>query len=166
MADPGDPTNSSRGVQQFGYVSPADVIGASAVAPLPARLKARLLAGRYDRMLADGAVPRPNSPLDVHARRLTTVAEREAVARWFRRSLREARKPLSPWTARSWLYRPNVVAAADLIDTVTMWLHSPRSVSARGMAQLRLLLSDGTGPVYMSGRGDLIGPLHAALAVL
>ena len=166
MTDPRDPASSSGGVQQFRYRPPADLISPPAVTPLRARLAARLLADRYDRMLVAGVIPRPNSPLDVHARRLTTVAEREAVARWFRRSLREARKPLSPLTARSWLDRPNVVAATDLIDIVTLWLHSPRPVDARGMARLRLLLSDGTGPMYMSGRGDLIASLQAALAAL
>ena len=59
-----------------------------------------------------------------------------------------------------------MVAAADLIDTVTLRLHSPRPVDARGMARLRLLLSDGTGPLYVAGRGDLIGSLRAALAAL
>jgi hypothetical protein len=130
------------------------------------RLKAWLLTDGYDRMLAVGVIAAPDSALDVHARRLTTIAEREAVARSLRRSLREARKPLSSWTARSWIHRPNVVAAAELIDTVTLRLHSPRPVDTRGMARLRLLLSDGTGPLSVSGRGDLVGRLHAALAAL
>jgi hypothetical protein len=130
------------------------------------RLQARLLASRYDGMLAVGVRPTPGTALDVHARRLTTVAEREAVARSLRRSLHEARKPLTPWTARSYVHRPNVVAAAELIDAATLWLHSPRTVDTRGMARLRLLLSDGTGPFYTCGRGDLAGRLRAALSAL
>jgi hypothetical protein len=39
-------------------------------------------------------------------------------------------------------------------------------VSARGMARLRVVLSDGCGPMYESGRGDLSGRLGAALAAL
>ena len=134
--------------------------------PLSIRLTARLLACRYDRMLDDGAVPESGSALDLHARRLVRIAEREAIARSFRRTLSEARKPPTPWTARSWTHRPSVVSAADMIDRVTLWLHSPRPVRARGMARLRVLLSDGAGPLYMSGRGDLVEQLGAALAAL
>ena len=49
---------------------------------------------------------------------------------------------------------------------MTLRLQSPRPVSARGMARLRLLLSDGVGPLYQFGRGDLAGRLGAALAAL
>lgn len=45
-------------------------------------------------------------------------------------------------------------------------LHSPRPVTARGMARLRLLLADGGGPLYRFGRGDLEGRLMAAFAAL
>jgi hypothetical protein len=129
-------------------------------------VQSRLLAGRYDKLLASGAAAFPDSPLELHARRLITIAEREVVARSFRRALLEARKPPTPWTARSWAHRPSVVAAADMIDSVTLWLHSPRPVRARGMARLRVLLSDGAGPLYTSGRGDLVERLGAALAAL
>ncbi len=61
---------------------------------------------------------------------------------------------------------PNIAAAEDRIDEVTLRLHSPRPVTARGVARLRLLLSDGTGPMYRYGRGDLEGRLGAALAAL
>lgn len=165
MTGPVDRARDARGVRQYGWVMPADGIS-SPPAPVLTPLTAWLRASRYDRMLALGAVAPLNGALDVHARRLLTIAEREAVARSFRRSLNEARKPLTAWTARSWTHRPNVVAAADLIDTVTLRLHSPRPVDARGMARLRLLLSDGTGPLYVSGRGDLIASLRAALAAL
>jgi hypothetical protein len=53
-----------------------------------------------------------------------------------------------------------------VIDAVTLRLHSPRPVAARGMARLRQLMSDGTGPMYRYGRGDLEGRLGAALAAL
>jgi hypothetical protein len=45
-------------------------------------------------------------------------------------------------------------------------LHSPRPVRARGVARLRLLLSDGTGPLYRSGRGSLAAELRGVLAAL
>ena len=64
------------------------------------------------------------------------------------------------------LHVPNITAAEDVIDAVTLRLHSPRPVNARGMARLRQILSDGTGPLYRYGRGDLRGRLGAALAAL
>jgi hypothetical protein len=152
---------------RFGWVTFADRVGPQPIAaPLGTRLTARLLAARYDRMLAEGAVVPPGSALEVHARRLLTVAEREAVARSLRRTLAEARKPPSPWAARSWTCRPNVMTAAAAIDAVTLHLHSPRPVDAVGMARLRLLLSDGAGPLYTSGRGDLGEQLRAARSAL
>ena len=51
-----------------------------------------------------------------------------------------------------------------MIDAITLRLHSPRSVSARGMARLRVVLADGCGPMYRDGRGDLTGRLGAAHA--
>jgi hypothetical protein len=61
---------------------------------------------------------------------------------------------------------PNVTAAEHLIDRVTLRLHAAEPVSALGMARLRRILADGTGPLYRSGRGDLTGRLGAALAEL
>lgn len=164
MTDTHGASADPRDIRQFGQDRPRDLTKLRA--PLTARLTARVLAGCYDRLLAAGVFPRPHSPLDIHAHRLTTVAEREAVARAFRHTLSEARKPLTAWTARSWVDRPRVVAAEDVIDTVTLWLHSPRPVRSPGMARLRLILADGCGPLYMSGRGNLIAELKAALAAL
>ncbi len=61
---------------------------------------------------------------------------------------------------------PNITAAQDRIDQVTLRLHSPRPVTSRGVARLRVLLADGAGPMYRYGRGDLEGRLGAALAAL
>jgi hypothetical protein len=151
---------------QSGQASSAHAIRSQAATiPLSTRLTARLFPSRYDGQLAAGAVPWPNSALDVHARRLVTFAEREAVARSFRQIVQEARKPLTPWTARSWTHRPSVTGAADLIDRVTLHLHSPRPVDPIGMALLRQLLTEGVGPLY-SGRSDLRDALRTALAAL
>ena len=165
MTGPVGPAKNPRGADEFGWVSFADKVGPQpASAPLLTRLTARLLADFYDRKITAGAVAIPGTALAVHARRLITVAERESVARSFRKALCEARKPITPWTARSWTHRPNVKAAAETIDAVTLHLHSPQPVKAEGMARLRLLLSDGTGPLYTSGRGDLSSELRIALS--
>jgi hypothetical protein len=133
---------------------------------LVARVTARLRACRLDRQLAVG-VPAPSgSALAVHQERLTSAAEREAIARTLRHLVREAHTggPLS--SSRIPVHPDNVLAAEDLIDAITLRLHSPRPISARGVARLRVVLSDGCGPMYRYGRGDLSGRLGAALAAL
>jgi hypothetical protein len=135
-------------------------------ATIGARVMARLLAGKFDRMLAVGVPAPAGSALAVHAARLTSTGEREAIARALRRSVRDAHDGEAPLSSRVPLNAPNIVAAEDTIDAITLRLHAPRPVGVRGMARLRQLMADGTGPMYRHGRGDLEGRLGAALAAL
>jgi hypothetical protein len=130
------------------------------------KLRAKLLAGRLDRQVAAGLPAPIGSTLSVHTARLTSTREREELARSLRACVREARGGRVVWSSRVPVHRAGVVAAEDLIDDVTLLLHSPRPVRARGMARLRLLLSDGAGPLYGPGRGSLIAALRGVLAAL
>ena len=113
------------------------------------------------------ACPHPaGSALAAHEARLTSSTEREAIARSLRATVADARGRGLLLSSRVPLHVPNIAAAEDVIDAVTLRLHSPRPVSARGMARLRQILGDGTGPLYRYGRGDLRGRLGAALAAL
>ena len=129
-------------------------------------MTARLRAPRFDRALAVG-VPAPvGGALAAHAARLTSVAERQAVARALRRAV--ATRTTTPRdTVRARADAPGqhrLGRGADRCgDTATA---CAQPVGARGMARLRQLLSDGTGPLYRYGRGDLAGRLGAALAAL
>jgi hypothetical protein len=133
---------------------------------LVARVTARLRAYQLDRQLAVGVPAPAGSALAVHEARLTSVAEREAIARALRLAVGDARAAATPRSSRIPVDPSNIAAAEDLIDAITLRLHSPRPVSARGMARLRVVMSDGCGPLYRSGRGDLSGRLGAALAAL
>jgi hypothetical protein len=135
-------------------------------ASLAAHLVARLRAGKFDRMLAVGVPAPEGSAIAVHQARLTSAKEREDVARALRQSVLDAKTGRTPISARIPVHSENVAEAEDVIDAITLRLHSPRRVSARGMARLRALLSDGCGPLYEFGRGDLKGRLGAALAEL
>lgn len=138
-------------------------------APAPsvrARMAARLRATKFDRLAAVGGGAPAGGAYAAHCARLTSTAEREAVARSLRRIVRDARGRGPLMSSRVPLHTSNIAAAEDLIDEITLRLHSPRPVGARGMARLRLLLADGTGPLYRYGRGDLEGRLRAALAEL
>jgi hypothetical protein len=132
-----------------------------------ARLTARLRAPRFDRALAVGVPAPAGSALAVHAARLTSVAERHAVARTLRRAVHDATDdPRATRSARVPMHRANIASTQALIDEVTRRLHAPDPVNTRGMARLRQWLSDGAGPLYRHGRGDLAGRLSAALAAL
>lgn len=141
-------------------------------APIPcrpsirARLTARIRSGRFDAMLAVGAPTPPGSAIAARAARLTSPSEREAIARVLRRCVREAADDTFLWSSRIPLHRKNIAAARPTIDAITLRLHSPAPVDARGMARLTRVLNDGLGPLYAFGHGDLNGRFGAALAAL
>lgn len=140
--------------------------GAAPRISLAAQLIARLRAGKFDGLLAVGVPAPAGSALAAHEARLTSVAEREAIARSLRQAVTDSRVGRFVLSSRVQLNAPNIAEAEDMIDAITLRLHSPRTVSARGMARLRQVLSDGCGPLYRYGRGDLSGRLGAALAAL
>ncbi|MGV0813016.1 hypothetical protein ABQF34_13735 [Mycolicibacterium boenickei] len=152
-------------------ISPTPAI-TSGRAPAPcrpslrARLTARICSGRLDAMLAVGAPRTPGSAIAARAERLTSRSEREAIARVLRRCVREAGNDSILWSSRIPLHRKNIAAASVTIDAITLRLHSPLEVDARGMARLNRILNDGLGPMYAFGHGDLAGRLGAALAAL
>lgn len=131
-----------------------------------ARLLARMFAAKFDRQVEEGAIPTPGSPLAAHIARLTSVREREHVARAFRRVLQSGERSQVAVDLRVPALPHRVNECRDMIDDITLRLHSPRPVEAKGMARLRLLLSDGTGPLYFEGQGSLAGQARGALAAL
>jgi hypothetical protein len=137
-----------------------------ALAPADSLLWARLVAwlrpGHHDRRLSFTATVHAGTPLAFHAERLTSVRERESVARAFRRCIDDAHSGSAFRSVRPEIDAVHVVAAEDIIDDITLRLHSQRPVTALGMAELRLLLAEGGGPLYRYGRGDLRGRLAAA----
>lgn len=146
-----------------GVDAPASA-GASRNVPLAARLRARLFAGRLDHEIEDGILPLPGSSLAVHMARLTSVEEREALARTLRQAVTELHR--ERFSARVPVHAERLAGCRDVIDDITLRLHAPRPVRARGMARLRMLLSDGSGPLYRAGRGSLAAELRGVLAAL
>jgi hypothetical protein len=71
--------------------TPDPARGGHAPRSVCARMMARLRAARFDRALAVGVAAPAGSALAVHAARLTSVAERHAVARALRRAVRDAK---------------------------------------------------------------------------
>lgn len=155
----GDPLTDSASAEQMLRRALAD-------ASTLTKLRAALFASRLDLQVAAG-IPAPiGSPLAVHTVRLTSIYEREQLARALRACVRDAHVSRAIRSSRVPVHRAGILAAEHVIDDVTLLLHSPRPVRVRGMARLRLLLSDGAGPLYRPGSGSLIAELRGVLAAL
>ena len=117
-------------------------------AGLRERLLARASPWALDRALADGADPETSPALALRARRLTAFSYRLALASSLERVLRDAAADPEPFRRRMSASRRNVAAAAPELAALARAIASPGPVSARGMARARLLISDGTGPLF------------------
>jgi hypothetical protein len=122
------------------------------------RVIARLRANRLDTELARGAAP-TRATLALRAQDLGECRTRERLGGSVRRILDDARtdRPLS--LARVPAQRSEVLAAAWELDQIAETLLTPGPVAASGVAQVRLLLINGAGPLYSR---DAPGGLRAA----
>jgi hypothetical protein len=112
------------------------------------RLAARLRARRLDRALAQGTPPEASAPLALRAQRLTEPEQRSSIARELRRILPEAHHSRRPAFSRIMPSRGSVWAAREELRRLAEMLEDPGPVAAGGVAQARILLTDGTGPLY------------------
>ena len=126
------------------------------------QVAARLQAGRLDRELESGARIPVDTLLAVHAQRITGPAERARLCAGLRRV--QARAVTG--CAAVPLQRRQIRAEDVLVDEIAGWLSGPLPVRARGMARLRMLLTDGAGPLYRTGTGSLPAALRGVIAAL
>lgn len=125
------------------------------------RVLARALGASLDRRLAAGTPPESARLLAVRARDIVQLGRREAVARYWERTLRVARQPGAAAACSVPLRRQQVLAAEPAIRDLARLLRVPLPVGARGVAIARVLLTDGGGPLYWT-RSPV--SLHDALA--
>ena len=119
--------------------------------PFAARLAARLFARRLDRELIGGADPASRPWLAARAALLTSRSTRDELADGLDVVLTSAQRP--PGRAHA-LPRPApVLANAALLRELARVLRGPCPLYAAGIARVRRLLTDGTGPMYMSRDG-------------
>jgi len=128
------------------------------------RVLARLRASTLDRELAAGASPESNVVLALHAAHLCAPSERRLLAHSLKRLAAVSEVP-----ARSRLKAPvcrtAVRRARGELDAVVDRLEASGPVDVRGVARIRSLLADGSGPLYReSAAGRLRPELRGALA--
>ncbi|HEY1650468.1 MAG TPA: hypothetical protein VGG09_01170 [Acidimicrobiales bacterium] len=111
------------------------------------RLASRLRVSELDAALAAGTAPESSVSLALHAEHVSRPAQRHLLARSLRRisALSEA-----PATGRRSVpvNRVAVRHARHEIEAVADRLTSEGPVDVQGVARLRALLSDGSGPLY------------------
>jgi hypothetical protein len=127
------------------------------------RVRSRVLATALDRQLAAGATPEASVALALHAARVYGPTQRRLLARSLTRIASE------PASARVGVPvdRVAVERARDELEAVADRLSADGPVSVRGVARIRLLLADGSGPLYRAARPEqLRRELCSTLAAL
>jgi hypothetical protein len=130
------------------------------------RLAGVLRAHDLDRQLADGVPPERSAALSLRARRLLRPRTAAMLSRGVRRVLHDI-QTREPGGGRMPVRRQAVRAVADDLERLARRLVAPQPVGVAGLARVRLLLSDGSGPLF-SGRAreDLSAAVARALAGL
>ncbi len=130
-------------------------------------LVARWHAETLDRALAAGAGPYAGALIGVRAQQLTTARSRRQLAGGLARVRRDAAHGRSGWTAVVAPDGHEVAAAAQEITAVERRLRDGARMDAAGAAMLRLLLTDGSSPLYDPvGAGSLARHLRAVAGAL
>jgi hypothetical protein len=114
------------------------------------RLKARLAADRLDGELASGASPDSSPLLAIHAQRIVDPTSCSVLAGCLRRVVERGTGGRAA-SARVPISVAAVAAAAGNLCRLADRLDEPGPLSARGVAEVRALLRDGAGPLYLSG---------------
>jgi hypothetical protein len=131
------------------------------------RLVARLRASGLDAALAAGASPDSSAPLSLHAHALISAKHRRKLSDEILHILHKAQRPRSPFDPTVPICRRKILNARAALETITDHLQDPGPVATPGIAQIRLLLKDGSGPLYEHPfADDLREPLEAAIAAL
>jgi hypothetical protein len=130
------------------------------------RLSARLHARQLDRQLAAGQPSSAAAAVALRARRLTNWSTRRDLARSLRRLVAVAReRPANVW--RVPIARLPVLAAVNELTRLANVLLAPGPVDPGGVAQVQLLITDGTGPLYNPNAGvDLAWAAERAIRAL
>jgi hypothetical protein len=131
------------------------------------RVAARLFASVLDIQLAAGRSPESTHLLAARAHQLASpTTRRELANNWEHLLDRANRAPVAP-SPRVPLVRESIKnSEAELHEMLTK-LAAPLPVSARGVAMVQVLLTDGTGPLFNPDCStDLRTAIHDATAQL
>ena len=130
-------------------------------------LNERWRTTEFDRALAAGADPLANPAIAARAEALRSRREREVLASAIYLVLKDAGRATSPLSMRVPVARDAVRRSRPEPLALAAELRQSADVSVRGVAAARLLVSDGTGPLYCDvGYGALRDAIFRARAWL
>ncbi|HEX3825267.1 MAG TPA: hypothetical protein VHV79_12450 [Mycobacteriales bacterium] len=113
------------------------------------RVRARLFSASLDRQLADGCSPEANRLLAARAAQLVAPSTCRALSRDLEHLIDQARRPpVFTRSPRAPLCRRRILAAEPEVRATLTLLSTPRPTAVRGVAMVRLLVSDGAGPLF------------------
>lgn len=141
-------TRRQETADRFAQAPPAGEPVVACRPSIRARLEARWRSGRLDLALANGAPAEGSPALALRARRLTRSSHRRLIGEALVCVTREAREGAPRSRTRVSPDRGRLAPAARELDRLASSLVEPGPVSARGVAQARILLTDGMGPLF------------------
>ena len=125
-------------------------------------LRAQLRAGKLDSQLAAGTAPESSDLLFAHTDRIVRPRSCAALASSLRKVVVTAQRPVR-LSNRAPLTRADIHFARGELLALAERLQRPGPVQARGVAQVRMLLGDGSGPLYCRESGNrLLSDIRAA----
>jgi hypothetical protein len=129
------------------------------------RLRARFRAGSLDRQLAEGALPEASVALALHAARVYGRSQRRLLADSLTRLSNVSGS--APARLRVPVDQEAVRRASRELHAVADRLSGDSPVNVCGVARVRVLIADGTGPLYRAARPEqLRRELRSALSAL
>jgi hypothetical protein len=127
------------------------------------RVRARLWNWRLDVALARGHSPDSSEALSLRARALIGLSSRRKLARTVRNIMRDAERPRHPFDSRLPICRSGVLDARPVLEQIADRLEALGPIDVRGAAQLRVLVRDGSSPLYGQFHAEqLLRALEAA----
>ena len=145
------------------------VVESDVLVPRPLRKRwldvlARLRARELDSQLAAGLSPESSDVLFAHAARIARPRSCAVLASSLRKVAIAAEKP-GGISNRAPLRRDDIRSTRDELLVLAERLERTGPIQARGIAKIRLLLSDGSGPLYRSDIGTRLLPVLQAAYV-
>jgi hypothetical protein len=128
----------------------------TAVRSLPRRLRGHWRATELDRALAAGVDPETTPEIAAHAESLCSRRKREALAGAIYLALKDASLGTSPLSVRVPIARDAVRRNRPELLALAAELRQATDVSPRGVAAARLLVTNGTGPLYCDDGSDAL----------
>jgi hypothetical protein len=119
-------------------------------------IRTALTRGRLTASLAAGEDASASPELALRARQLTTTRNRSSIALSLERAVADAEAPRSSRSSAAPLARPDVRAARAALRDLAGALRNQHEVSPRGVALTEMLLTDGSGPLYVERTTDAL----------